>query len=323
MKPYSLWQISLHMLCLMGMCFIVPAYAQTVQTKIFNDVPIQVKPLEASPSTSDEPVQQPQPSEQDSYNELYKELDKDGFETPTTPREALPKQRPDAIVPPPKPEQTGFFTYERTATVRAPRTGKILPIDLEIGQVLRQDETVITIDCIALSAEIEEVRIRHNIAKIKRQRAMLEREQDKITRDELSLIELEVEIALAKLNRLRKEKETCTVAVPFASIVHKIHAQEGQSVLLSAPLLDVVSAAPLHFIVELPVAWIKDVQVGKEFRVYVEGLDQSSHVKIIRIDDQVNLASQTISVIAKTLEKLPLLRSGMRGIVRFEDKKGP
>lgn len=316
----------------LGLALAVPVHSEIAQTRTFNDSPIEVKELETPPvlpapekqadekSMEGDGEKQP-PSEtaakEDIYQELLDEVEK---ETKTTPVQTQPPAVKELPQPATEPilQQGGFFAYARTATIRALSTGKVLRINAEPEKVLKKSEVVLEMDCLDLDAAIEEVRLRHDQAKIRRQRGILERQEDKITWDEFALLELDVEISLAKLNRLRKEKESCIVQMPFTGRVHKIHVVPKESVQSSDPLVDIVSNDPLHFIVEFPVSWIRRIKAGSEITVYVEALDQSSRVKIIDIDDEVDLALQTVAVTAQVMGTQPLLRSGMRGVVRLD-----
>lgn len=235
---------------------------------------------------------------------------------PPAQRQSLVPSEP--VLPmPEKFERRGLFMPKYSVTINAARPGRILRLNKDVGQYSEANEVLVEIDCLQESARIEELRLLHEEAKIKRRQMIAARQQNEITPEEMSLADLDVEISLSRLNRLRTEMENCKTRAPFAGFVHELHVRPGQNVAFSSPMLEIVSDEPRHFTVAVPISWLKHLQVGTEFTVYANAVDQSYAAKVSRIDSAVDVAMQTIVVTAEVMQEDTLIRSGMHGEARF------
>ena len=270
-------------------------------------------PVRTTPAEIFEPAVEPvSPDTSDAPDEMRTDMSDEPDET-DKPYE--PENPPVEI---PVYEKYGFLVPERRVSLKAPRAGRILRLHTETGKPLNAGQILVEIDCSDLEAEIEETRLLHEQAKVERHKVIEARRRGEVEAHEVDISELEAEIALARLNRLRKGLDSCRIDAPFQGVAGKIHVYEGQNVVFLAPVLEITSGGPPRFKTEVPSFWLQWLREGMVFDLRIQELERNYQGRVIELGSEVDLTTQTVILIAEIPEADAMLRAGMSARAKFD-----
>lgn len=198
-------------------------------------------------------------------------------------------------------------------TLTAPRAGVITA--MRAAAFKRGDELAV-FDCDLERAELEELRLQHRAAKLAHELKTRAVAAGEAPPEEAELEALNAEIALARLNNMRKALGACSVQAPFDGRVVRAAAARGQAVAALAPLLTIASDEAPRFETRAPAAWLSWLDEGAPVELRVNG-------KLYR-GTLVEIAAEVDPFEQKALLRIEIAgadappRPGLAGVAKFK-----
>lgn len=195
---------------------------------------------------------------------LFKVLPKRKEELPPKPEVVIPVQvvkvtpedRPDIIVLP------GLVLADVDAKLAAEKAGRVVEIFAERGESVTNGQVLLRIDDRAAQAAADAARITHEDAVRNLERFEKLSGAGAVSQKDLDDIRKAKELADAQLREAEAALSYCTVRSPVDGIVNERYVEEGEYVLPSAPVLDVLSINPVRVTVDIPERNILALQTG-------------------------------------------------------------
>lgn len=214
------------------------------------------------------------------------------------------------------------------ATLSSELNGTIKKIHFKPGMPFKKDDTLIEFDCMPIILELKQIN-----ATLKATLATLESNQalarhNSVSKLELKLSESEHEKVLAKKELLIYQQKKCLIKAPFSGEVMSLEVNAHESVQNNTPLISVVSNHDFEVQMYLSSSWLKDINIGTSFQLYLAELPNNTFFNghLTKIVRQIDAASQSLLVFGKlknNSKKTNLLSSGMSGHAKvFLSRKG-
>jgi RND family efflux transporter MFP subunit len=280
-----------------------------------------------------------------------------GCETNSPPPAAAASAAPvsaSAPAPPPAPSEpdaksfttSGPLVAEQQTDVGGERDGRIIEIDVQIGDHVRAGQLLARLDdrmlqaaCAAQKARIAaaQAEVRNWKAERESARADLRRAdvllQDKIlsqenwevskykvdeTTAQVERCESEQAIAEADLNATQVALDQSRIVAPFAGVVGRSSVRPDQQVKAGDTLFWITAEAPLHVLFTVPETLMAAFPAGTALELTTAdypGLHQAG--RIFRVSPVVDPASGSVQVIGAVDHPSPLLKPGMTMQVRL------
>lgn len=171
----------------------------------------------------------------------------------------------------------GRFAASRAALIKAPASGRVEGLRITLGDLVEEGEPLCTI-----GLEDARQRLLSAEASVHQHEAQLAEREDQLwaarqrdePREKLAAFELKLRAAQHKLEheRLVKERLAATVGAhsvyaPFSARVASLSAAPGGSVMIGAPLLELVAVNPIVLVLEVPTWVASRLGVGDAVRV--------------------------------------------------------
>ena len=197
---------------------------------------------------------------------LFKLLPERKKEIPKTPDVIIPVQvvtvtaedRPDIIVLP------GRVLANVNATLAAEKSGRIVQLFVERGQTVTNGQPLLRIDDRAAQAAADAARATYEDAKRNLDRFEKLSETGAVSQQTLDTSRRNTALADAQLREAEALLSYCTVRSPVDGIVNERYVEEGEYVLPSAPVFDVLSINPVRLTVDIPERNILSLNTGDQ-----------------------------------------------------------
>jgi RND family efflux transporter MFP subunit len=269
---------------------------------------------------------------------------------------------PTAIVPPPKaapePQPTvegadpksfstnGPLVAEQQADVAAERAGRVVSIDVRIGdhvkkgQILAQlDDRVLRSACdsqkarmASAQAQLREWQAEQLTAEADLRRADAMRENKIISEENWEHAKYRVDETVAEVARFREEAsaseadlstanlqlEQSRIVAPFAGVVGRSTVRPAQEVKPGDVLFWITAEAPLQVLFTVPETSMAAFATGKALELTTADYPRlHQQGRIVRVSPVVDPASGSVQVIGGVVHPSPLLKPGMSMQVRL------
>lgn len=258
-----------------------------------------------------------------------------------------PGSAPIAEAPDPKSfSTTGPLVAEQQADVAAERNGRIVGINVHIGDRVKKGQLLAQLDdreahticdsrkarLASVKAQFEEWQAEQRTAEADLRRADAMR-ADKIiseenwehakyrvdeTVDEVARYREETAAAEADLNTANVQLEQSRIVAPFAGVVGRSTVRPAQEVKPGDVLFWITAEAPLQVLFTVPETSMAAFSSGKTLDLTTAdypGLHQQG--RIVRVSPVVDPASGSVQVIGAVVHPSPLLKPGMSMQVRL------
>jgi RND family efflux transporter MFP subunit len=241
---------------------------------------------------------------------------------------------------------SGPLVAEQQADVGAERDGRIVEIDVQIGDrvragqlLARLDDRILQANCAGLKARIAaaQAQVRDWKAEQESAHADLRRAdvllQEKIlsqenwevskykvdeTTAQVERYESEQAAAEADLSATQVQLDQSHIVAPFAGVVGRSSVRPYSQVKAGDPLFWITAEAPLHVLFTVPEALMASFKSGTPLELTTAdypGLHQAG--RIFRVSPVVDPASGSVQVIGAVEHPSPLLKPGMTMQVRL------
>jgi len=236
-------------------------------------------------------------------------------------------------------EPLGVLEPVARAMLGAPTYGTIMEILVEEGQEVKEGQVLVQLDDrgrkleydrAKISAEnqsdVEQARLTAEFRSLEYERQKKVHESLKastISESELETYRLNSELAQVTYEmrqadlalrevvvELRSyELEITRVRAPFAGVITRKVSEVGQVAELATPLLELIDTHQLYFVVDLPVARLRDVSVGQEVLVTPELFPElARRGRVVLVGPEVTVDTVRVKVLVDNADGR--LRSG-------------
>ena len=227
-----------------------------------------------------------------------------------------PKPKPK---PKPKPVShrlQGTLIHADETTLVTEKVREITDVFVAKGDTVTAGQTLVAFDCSVGKAALEEARLAHRAAKLKSRMARENFATGNLSASQLELAELDIDIALAKLNLKRREISRCRIVAPMDGIVTRIHTGRGATVGELAPLLSLASLASPLFELWPPIKWQAKLKPGAQFPVKFPALKNAVLATIKRVYHSAGGAKR-VRVVAEIQAPKNKLKAGQTGVAEL------
>jgi len=185
----------------------------------------------------------------------------------------------------------------RQSTVSAQIQGRIVELNFDVGDVVKQGEVIVRIDerqvgqaAAASSAQVGEAQAALANARAQYERTKQLLAQKFISRAALDKAESDYRAAQARVSALlagaaqaQTEKSFATIVAPYSGVVSARHVELGEMATLGKPLMTGFDPSTLRVVANVPQASIGAIQALGRARVEVPSLGKWIEVKSVTI----------------------------------------
>jgi len=185
----------------------------------------------------------------------------------------------------------------RQSTVSAQIQGRIVELNFDVGDVVKQGEVIVRIDerqvgqaAAASSAQVGEAQAALANARAQYERTKQLLAQKFISRAALDKAESDYRAAQARVSALlagaaqaQTEKSFATIVAPYSGVVSARHVELGEMATLGKPLMTGFDPSTLRVVANVPQASIAAIQAQGRARIEVPSLGKWIEVKSVTI----------------------------------------
>jgi len=221
---------------------------------------------------------------------------------------------------------TGELIAVNEASVAAEVDGRVTSILVEEGAAVEKGETVFEIDTERRQLELDDARAQVEEALAHREQQEREtlrwrRLHEGKTASQAQLDQAEAELRLARsrltatrarLGLAERALRNASVAAPFAGIVSRRRASEGEFITAGTDLFDLVSVEPIEVEFQVTERDSGRVELGQWLDVHVAPYpDRVFRAEVTMVSPQIDPRSRTLRVKARVQDPERLLRPGL------------
>ncbi|TNE31612.1 MAG: efflux RND transporter periplasmic adaptor subunit [Alphaproteobacteria bacterium] len=215
-------------------------------------------------------------------------------------------------------EVQSVLIARRQAVISSLMSGRILDFPFQNGDVFSAEDILARFDCALEEALYSEksaaLRLADAELKAKKQLRKLG------TLSEIEYIAAQESVAQeqARLAQVEKRIALCTIKAPFDGRVTNRLASPYEYAERGRVLMEISSNEPLLLQFLVPSVWLRWLNVGTPFDVYVEESGKTYPAKVIRVHGKVDPVSQTAEIVAELSSYQEELLPGMGGKAIFD-----
>lgn len=197
-------------------------------------------------------------------------------------------------------------------------TGRILEVNVDLGQPFKKNDVLIEFDCEVQKATRDRVRATLKAASVTVKSHKKLRELGSISQLELAQAEAEELKARADLREITAQIKMCTIKAPFSGRVVSRKIDAYETVTQGEELIEIIDDSSLAVDLLVPSNWTKWLKQGLEFDISVAETGDKVKATVQEIGARIDPVSQTIAVRGKLLKQHQAgLLAGMSGQAIF------
>ncbi len=197
-------------------------------------------------------------------------------------------------------------------------TGKILEVNVDLGQSFKKDDVLIEFDCEVQKATRDRVWATLKAASITVKSHKKLRELGSMSQLELAQAEAEELKARADLREITAQIKMCTIKAPFNGRVVSRKIDAYETVTQGEELIEIIDDGSLAVDLLVPSNWTKWLAVGLEFDITVAETGSTVKAAVKQVGARIDPVSQTIAVRGELIEQSAGLLAGMSGQAVFQ-----
>ncbi|MDZ7717974.1 MAG: efflux RND transporter periplasmic adaptor subunit [Balneolaceae bacterium] len=194
--------------------------------------------------------------------------------------------------------QVGTVSTNRDVQVSAEVSGRIVNLNKEEGDDVREGETVIKVDDRKLQQELNRLQAttsqsRENYERLKR----LYEEQDIGSEIDYLNAKYTYEQNLAALESLRIDLENSSISAPFTGVVETVFTEVGEMVSPGTPVFRLISSESKKVELGVPARYANSVDLGDEAEVWFDfDAETRYQLPVTLIGNTINPTNRTFAV---------------------------
>lgn len=205
----------------------------------------------------------------------------------------------------------GTLNAASRAEVAAEADGRLLTVDVELGDAVAEGQVLATIERSALEARLREAEAVLARAEAEAKRARALRAKGVTSQQKLEDLESAAAVARARREVLAIELGHTQIRAPFAGRIAKRLVDVGNFVRRGTPLFVVVADDPLRLRAQVPERYAAEIAIGKEIRGGVAAYpDRVVRGRITHVSAAADPDSRSLTVEAEVPNPDGRLRPG-------------
>ena len=207
---------------------------------------------------------------------------------------------------------TGSLVAVQGVTVGAELGGKVVEIDFESGDRVKESDLLIRLDTSAEEAQLRSAEAAAKLARINLKRNRDLRKNKTLSQSALDTAEANFQQATAQVDNVRAAIAKKTLRAPFAGHLGIRQVNLGQIVDNGAPVVTLQTIDPIYVDFSLPQQRFSVLTPGAEITVATDAAPGEAFPgKIIAVNPEVDQVTRSVRVRATLSNKGELLRPGM------------
>ena len=143
---------------------------------------------------------------------------------------------------------------------------------------------------------------------------------------DVKMVEMQTNLEKARAAEAsaRKAVEDCTLKAPFSGVVGEIYAEEGEQLMVSAPVVKIVDVNSLQIKIPVPEGEIGALNIGRKAYMSVPAVSlKDVPLRLVRKGVVASSLAHTYECVLEPLSFVPSLMSGMALIQKNQKKNLP
>ncbi len=183
--------------------------------------------------------------------------------------------------------------------LRPEAAGKVININFNEGQKVKQGALLVKINDADLQAELARVKSQRKLAEDKEFRSKQLLDQELISQEEYDIIKNDLNTKIAEEELLKARIDKTEIRAPFDGVVGLRWVSEGSYINSSVSVAVLTKTNPIKIDFALPIKHAGKVKVGDIVKVTVPNSEKEYSAEIYAIDPKVDPATRTLKVRAK------------------------
>ena len=199
-----------------------------------------------------------------------------------------------------------------------PLLGRVISVDVEVGDIVNAGQTVATLDTTIIEARIAEAEA--SVLSAETEVSYLKRVGVGNAYERIDAAQANVDRAQAVVDQLKAQLEQATLTTPISGTVITVDVAPGETANPGQVIIIVANLDQMRIeTTDLSERDIPAVQIGQEANVFIDALDDSFEGEVIDIDRQSETVGGDVTYrVTVELDQLPAgLRWGMSAEVEI------
>ena len=206
----------------------------------------------------------------------------------------------------------GTVSSVQGVVVSADLPGIVASIDFQSGARVKAGDLLARLDTRQESAQLAAAEAQDHLADVNRDRLKKLLEQDAVAQQEFDQADAEAKQAEARVTEIRATIDRKTIRAPFSGVLGIRQISLGQYVTAGQAVVPLQSLAPVYVDFSVPQQNLRDIHVGAEIDVTLEGSPGvAGKGKISAINSVIDQGTRNVGVQATFANAGEKLRPGM------------
>ena len=207
-------------------------------------------------------------------------------------------------------EESGVLTGNKESTIAAETGGRVVEINVEVGDNVRVGEPLVRLDDELYRLDSEHAKIAYDKAQMDLERLEKLYTDKSVSDSDIEAVRLAAKGAEVQYRMALKTYQDATIKAPFNGTVAAKFTEVGQMVERGAPIVQLVDLSTLKLIVPVSEADVKYVTPGAEAIIYIESAADTVRAQVAAVGSRATSGARTFPVELK-MKGAKNLRSGM------------
>ncbi len=216
-------------------------------------------------------------------------------------------------------EIQGSVEAQDVVNVTSEVTGRIMNLEVEEGDFVKQGQLISTIDTEQTESQISEIETQLDLA-----RTVYERQKrlwDKNIGSEMQYLEAKntVERLEKSLETQRIYLEKARIHAPISGVVDNVMLKNGEVVMPGMGIIEILSTNRLKVVADVPETFLQAVRQGEEVIVSFPALDLQQEARVSQIGRTIDPSNRTFKVEVNVGNANGMLKPNLLATMKIND----
>ncbi len=212
---------------------------------------------------------------------------------------------------------SGSLEADEQVELRSEVSGIVQSIHFQEGSSVQKGQVLLKINDIELQAQLIQATTQEQLASENSRRAGLLLEKQAISQEEFEVSSAEYQSAKAYTQLIESQISKTVIRAPFSGRIGLRNISQGAYVTPSVLIARLVSSSDLKITFSVPEKYANQIKVGTELQFSVAGSTQKHTAQVYALEAEIEQATRTLRVRAKTPNKENQLLAGSFANVEF------
>lgn len=195
---------------------------------------------------------------------------------------------------------TGTILANEEVELRTEVAGRVEAIHFTEGRTVERGAVLVSLNDDDLQARLQQAQFRLKLAQDRAARQQSLLEKGGVSQEELEATQNEVNVLEAEEQLIRVQIEKMKIRAPFSGVVGLRGVSEGSYLSSATPVATLKDLDPVKVEFSIPERFAQRVALGDEIVFRVEGLDQPFRGAIYALEPQIDQATRTLRLRARS-----------------------